>query len=47
MAATPHSTSTPRMRRIHSPAPSDFFIAVNTRPPISSAAASDVAAPSA
>ena len=47
MATTPTSTATPRPRRIHSLAPSERFIAANTRPPISSATASEVAAPAA
>ena len=47
MATTPSSTNAPSPRLIHSPAPSDFFIAANTRPPIRSATASDVAAPAA
>ncbi|MDR8787910.1 hypothetical protein FEP82_05907 [Burkholderia multivorans] len=34
-------------RRIHSPAPSERFIAANTLPPITSATPSDVAAPAA
>ena len=46
-AATATSTATPSPRRTHSPAPSEFFSAPNTRPPISSANASDVAAPAA
>ena len=47
IATTATSTAAPRPRRTHSPAPSERFIAVNTRPPISSANASDVAAPAA
>ena len=47
MATTAASTSTPRPRRIHSPACSDFFIAAKTRPPTSRARAREVAAPRA
>ncbi len=47
IATTATSTAAPRPRRTHSPAPSDRFIAANTRPPTSSASASDVAAPAA
>ena len=47
IAATPHNTSAPSARRIHSPAPSDCFIAANTFPPTSNASASDTAAPNA
>jgi len=47
MAATPHNSAAPMPRRIHSPAPSDFFMALNRRPPTSSAHASEVAAPAA
>src|SRR5471032_166651 len=47
MAATPASMARPRPRRIHSPAPSERFMAVNTLPPISRATASEVAAPAA
>ena len=47
IATTPTSTATPRPRRTHSPAPSERFIAVKTRPPMSRARASDVAAPAA
>jgi hypothetical protein len=47
MTATPASTAMPSPRRTHSPAPSERFIAANTRPPISKAMASDVAAPAA
>ena len=39
--------ATPSPRRTHSPAPSERFIAANTRPPTSSASASEVAAPAA
>ena len=46
-AATATSTATPRPRRTHSPAPSEFLSAANTRPPISSASPSEVAAPAA
>ena len=47
IATTPHEHRRADPRRIHSPAPSERFIAVNTRPPISSATASEVAAPAA
>ena len=47
MAATPASTATPATRRAHSPACSDPFIAENSRPPKSNAAASEVHAPAA
>jgi hypothetical protein len=47
IAATPASTNTPRARRTHSPAPSERFISENTRPPMISANAKDVAAPAA
>ncbi len=47
MATTASSAATPSARRIHSPAPSRRFSAVNTRPPIQIASASEVAAPSA
>ena len=47
MATTPTSTATPRPRRIHSLTPSERFIAAKTRPPISKATASEVAAPAA
>ena len=47
IAMTPTRTAAPRPRRIHSPAPSDLFMAANTRPPASSASASEVAAPAA
>jgi hypothetical protein len=40
-------TATPSPRLTHSPAPSDLFITVKTRPPMISANASDVAAPAA
>ena len=47
IATTATSTAAPRPRRTHSPAPSDRFMAVKTRPPMSSAKASEVAAPAA
>ena len=47
IATTATRTAAPRPRRIHSPAPSDCFIAANTRPPTRSAKASEVAAPAA
>ena len=47
MAATATGTATPKARLIHSPTPSDRFIAANIRPPTASASASDVAAPAA
>jgi hypothetical protein len=47
IAATAASTATPRPRLIHSPAPSECFMAANTRPPTNSARASEVAAPAA
>ena len=47
IATTATSTAAPRPRRIHSPAPSERFIAAKTLPPTSSANASDVAAPAA
>ena len=47
IAATPASTATPIPRRIHSPIPSERFIAAKTRPPTSKASASEVAAPAA
>ena len=47
IAPTPASSATPIPRLIHSPAPSERFIAANTLPPITSATPSDVAAPAA
>ena len=47
IATTATSTAAPSPRRTHSPTPSERFIAANTRPPTSSASASDVAAPTA
>ena len=47
IATTATSTAAPRPRRTHSPAPSERFIAAKTRPPMSSANASEVAAPAA
>ncbi len=47
IAATPSSTSAPSTRRSRSPQPSERCIAANTRPPSSSASASEVAAPAA
>jgi hypothetical protein len=47
IAPTPTSTAAPAARRIHSPVWSDPFKAANTRPPKSSAAASEVHAPAA
>ncbi|MNT00538.1 hypothetical protein D3C72_1349740 [compost metagenome] len=47
MAVTPIRTRTPRVRRTHSPTPSDFFIVWKTLPPISRARAKEVAAPAA
>ncbi len=46
-ATTEANTATPNPRRIHSPAPRDFFSAIRTRPPTSSTRASEVAAPAA
>src|SRR5215467_11313982 len=47
IATTEISTATPRPRLIHSPAPRERFMAVNTRPPTARASARDVAAPAA
>ncbi len=47
MTTTAARTATPRPRRTHSPAPRDFFSAANTRPPMRSASANEVAAPAA
>ena len=47
MAITAISTATPRLRLIHSPTPSERFIAANKRPPTARASASEVAAPAA
>ena len=47
IATTPHSTATPKVRRTHSPAPSERFIAANTRPPARMAIPNEVAAPAA
>ncbi len=47
IATTATRTATPSPRRTHSPAPSERFIAAKSRPPTSSASASDVAEPSA
>ena len=47
MTATAARTAVPKPRLIHSPAPSDRFIAAKTRPPMTSASASDVATPAA
>src|SRR6516164_5389362 len=41
IASAPTTTAPPSTRRIHSSAPSERFMAANTRPPSSSAAASD------
>ena len=47
IASAPTTTAPPSTRRIHSSAPSERFIAANTRPPSSSATASDSALPAA
>ncbi len=47
MATTASRAAMPSPRRIHSPAPRCRVSAANTRPPIHTASASDVAAPSA
>jgi hypothetical protein len=47
IATTPSSIAAPMPRRTHSPAPSERFIAANTRLPISNATASELPAPAA